>query len=806
MGQLENYLDEKRKKQAGEKQPDVRTELDIQEELNTAFVKEEEAPDVYKRQESSGMGAGTEYDTDTASYAEERIREKQEQSSFAERTEYYFRDAGYMQSKVKRYAKLASDKNLTLDVYADEHTNRSADKRKKKARAAAKSFEKARKLEEKLNIDEDGEGALAPVELYKRRDEIMRARMDGMINAAKVKATSDRNEEYRIAKAKLSCLSVLYDQAKNLLGKEHEKDFKSIESGLLKEIADAQKSLKKYGENSLEKWKDALGVNDKAHLDRMIKESGNPHATREDAQISLMFSTLMAESSRPEIVEAASHTEEVFGVNDSSRHDEVMSMIRYVKRDKNGKPINREERKKEEWNKRWLEAYSDKDKSFERKQLMFEAMDRIKDYKLPTPEELRKKGPLYFIKKDPIGIYEIAHLSLRLDNYAKCDPDIYEYYNNPLLRTKFEATKFFSLVVDYTLGFEHNINRTYYTLKKGDEKAGKDKATLADEKAEYKELINDQLVKYEEAYPRVTEAEKALQTEEASYRRKNRFKTFKDAKAEIESKNKNKLFDEKSFELYKNIRDASNFIDCPHYRTAYAQVYKKFSSDKDISRVCGSILRPVNFDKNWKPLTAADMEAHLWNMRFINNVVTYVVGPNIDSEWDEATNKRKDREARENSQKIIQEMVEEETKKYYEGQFELPSPEQLRKDLLEPLNKGEQPYSEAMENMIKDMDRLWLLFEKTLTFEGPYKNLPFLKDYYDKNPLFDKCQNMYREFCTLLIMYGHSRYHIHLNSETSLGTISGLGPDLSDKEMVDTFITMYETSYKAFHEEKNKKG
>ena len=111
-----------------------------------------------------------------------------------------------------------------------------------------------------------------------------------------------------------------------------------------------------------------------------------------------------------------------------------------------------------------------------------------------------------------------------------------------------------------------------------------------------------------------------------------------------------------------------------------------------------------------------------------------------------------------------------------------------------------------MENMIKNMDRLWLMFEKTLTFEGPYKNLPFLKDYYDKNPQFDKCQDMYRDFCQLLIMYGNARYHVTLDSETSFSKISGLGPDLSDKETVEAFIIMYETSYKAFHEEKNKKG
>ena len=74
-----------------------------------------------------------------------------------------------------------------------------------------------------------------------------------------------------IAKAKLSCLSILYDQAKNLNDFKFEKEFKEVEAGLLKEIADAQKVLKKYGENSLEKWKDSLGAGNKENLDRIIR-------------------------------------------------------------------------------------------------------------------------------------------------------------------------------------------------------------------------------------------------------------------------------------------------------------------------------------------------------------------------------------------------------------------------------------------------------------------------------------------------------------------------------------------------------
>ena len=60
------------------------------------------------------------------------------QTSLEDRTDYYFRNSELTGAKAERYENLGNNREA-LNAYAKEHTNRSADKRGKKARKAAKS-------------------------------------------------------------------------------------------------------------------------------------------------------------------------------------------------------------------------------------------------------------------------------------------------------------------------------------------------------------------------------------------------------------------------------------------------------------------------------------------------------------------------------------------------------------------------------------------------------------------------------------------------------------------------------------------
>ena len=186
MGGFGDYL-EKKKEQAQVINQPLQEEADLQQQI----LMPQEI--LYDAQRTKGLGSPTDADTvDTVFGYEEKTRQLQENNTtFQERTDYYFKDPKYLEAKKDRYISLASDKDGEVKAYSKRYKNRSARKRKNRAADAAKCFAKAADLEKSLaGIDEDD---LQAEDLYKAREEIMMARLEGMINAAKVKATSEKD-------------------------------------------------------------------------------------------------------------------------------------------------------------------------------------------------------------------------------------------------------------------------------------------------------------------------------------------------------------------------------------------------------------------------------------------------------------------------------------------------------------------------------------------------------------------------------------------------------------------------------------
>ena len=147
------------------------------------------------------------------------------------------------------------------------------------------------------------------------------------------------------------------------------------------------------------------------------------------------------------------------------------------------------------------------------------------------------------------------------------------------------------------------------------------------------------------------------------------------------------------------------------YLLTYKATQEKLGSGKDITRVCGAMMRPVHFNDKWQPISNEDMAAHEWNMRYLANLHTLYNGPILEGQERDAlaeaekkladgkyTEERfketkivKSIEAKkENAEKELKKMAEEELIKTFSGGYEeLPSPELLKKELLEPALKGE---------------------------------------------------------------------------------------------------------------------
>ena len=793
MGHFDDMIEQKKLDEAKLAEQNYEDEFS-QESFYQNYEKE-----MVEAEKNAGLGEGAEAPDMSSSYINDKIQRRMTQTTFKERTDHYFKNADYLDAKVQRYANIADDFSGEVESFAEKHTNRSAKKRKQKAAKAAECFDKARRLEEKMPED-----AGTPLDTYKAREQVMRLRMEGMINAAKVKSTSADNEEYRIAKAKLSCLSILYDQAIHLREKES-KDFDKIQTNLKKEIADAQKALKKYDKNSAQ-WREALGIN-KESIKKDLKEANNPYATEDSAVCARMLNSMAVEFMRPEYVEAQKHSEEVFGMKMNNRRDPLIAVTYSIKRDKQGTPISKEEKKKEEWNNRWLKACSDPKMKTERKKMIAEAYDRFKRFEIPTPSELKEKGIVHFFKQDPTTYYEMVVMTLRMDNLKEYEPFANELYlNDKVLKKRMDTALYFANIFKNTFSMGlHLDEKKSWVLKVGDE--FKDIGENAAE--ENKELLRtsteEDLKMYEASYKKIEVAENDRKYADENH---GMIQPVNYEKAKEKAAQANVTdFSEEAYNVYSLTKKTGLVLQCPLYRAAYAPVERLLKSGKDLSRVCGAMLRDVHFNENWEPISDKDMAAHEWNIKYLNHLSVYFLGPDllaseeaaIEEEIKEgkSTYKQDDvQERRDQSNAVLEEMVKEELKRSFSGDlYPLPSPEELKKDLLEPLKNGKPLHSDIFEKVMDNRDAFMSLARKTLTLEGTVKNLPFAEEWLKDHPEIYACQNMYAVFSNLANTYFATKYNVSLN----LGTDAEIRKFFFPVEMAEIMLVEYEENYNKYH-------
>ena len=726
----------------------------------------------YNDQVKAKLGKSIDAGEDNPGYVEEQMQNRFAESTFEERTKYYFEDTKYTTAKMKRYYALAADENFKLDEHAETYTNTSAKKRRDRAHDAANLFNEVRKKEESLK-KELNKGKMSNLRLYWKRDEIMRIRMEAMINAAKVKATSEKNEKYRIAKAKLTCFNVLLDQAKNLQNDESKKDFAAIQRNLSKEIKNARAELEKYGYKTEEKWKDKLGLNDPELLENTQKRYNNKNIKLEDVQLLHIINSVSKEHLDPAVQQASALSEKNYGWADSQRCDSVLSMMYSIRRDKNGVPIDKEELKKVEWNKNWVAAYKDKSKEDERIKLIMESYNDLMKIPIPTPEELQKNGALYYLKKDPLRYCEMMRKIGSIDHIKKQIPFAESYLKEiGMWKEKQAAMSAFTMAIGKELRVYSSIElqNTRYVIKHGT----KSKEELEEERIEAKDELDTAYEEYKKHYK--------LYKDQVNH---NQEKSYKDALKKAEE-NKNTLFGKEQYEMYRQVREASRIKNCPLYNGLYGRSHQKIGSNTTLERYAGSVLRAVKFDDNWEPITDQDKEAHEWNIKFLKNVDTYLF--------------TKEEDKKKESEKILYEMIDKEYKEFFEGQLKLPSPEELRRDIVEPLKNNQPMNSERIEELIGDIKSLYMTSLKVLSFGDVLKPLPFMKNYLAENPQMDACGDMYQPFfAQIVVYYTSAKYGINLDTgASSIDTATKMQPWFTNVAGAETWIGAYEERYNKY--------
>lgn len=623
----------------------------------------EELNEVYDKKKNIDLYGQDSYEINhmNQEVIQEKYQKRLDDTSFIDREFYYFKDNQLLDSKAEKYRRMAADENEVMTKYANRYEYRSARKRKGYSKDASKAFTKAAKKER--TFDESGK---TPLQIFKAREAIMRVRLDGMIAVAKVKAKNKENEEYRISKAKYSCLTTLKDQLEHLLGGNGGTDYEKIKTRLDKETAAALSALNRYSPSSEDKWRECHGFINEKNMKELLDEAHktHPNFTKEDVIAHKKLDQIKKEMERPEIKDALEKIKNnnTITLPDDSAVSVLMFMCNYIRRDKNGKPIDEAEQEKEEWNKRWLDVVSDPNETESRDNMIVDRLRKIMN-DLPTPSEIKKKGIMYFFNKDPYGI---AHKTQdKLSHFTEAIPFAKDYVKkHPMIKRYFHATSLLALMFE--------MASTGETSLKGDKKV----------------KIDDYMKEYEERYNELNGLKKApLSFEEA--------------------KDINENITEETYNLYISLKEKNQLIANPQLGAVFGEYKRKGKAGtliKDpnmtLSRAIRVLMENVQYDENWKPITDDDRRKHKYNLELIEKIAL-----NQEDELKEIAQKKTD---------YISELVK---------PIELPSPDQLKGGWLIEFIKNNTDLMAEVMTLTLALDNLKRVFTDIKIDEETEKKL-----------------------------------------------------------------------------------
>lgn len=701
--------------------------------------KQEDPMTLRREQEQRGLQeqrfeVGMDY-LELVDYYEERM----EKTTFQERTRYYFENAGLMASKSKRYRTI-SEGGLNVEAFARSHRNHSsAYKRKNSAAKAAKSFGKAAVLADKYSKKQCNNA----YDLYTRREEIMRLRMEGMLSAAETKSTSEENEAYLKAKAKVSCLMVLKDQIKNLKKQaELLKDQRSVqklkkkETSIQKELREAREYMAEYVITSNMRWQNANGIRehryDNAVMEGRELETRGIKVTLEGAKTQMNY--------------------EVIHKQVKDQHMEFPCQV--AKTDRNGQPISLADAKKLEWNQRYREAVEDGDQKTVNR-MTSEALERIKKMYVPSIAYVEEQGLTTLFRQNPADYYEmLVTIPEYLEKQQEEGGAVYEAVEkDPVLQKKAR------LLWKLNTLFKLELRDEQINYRTGD----------------FARLTRPKEIEIINALSEAAAMENAMEREEEKIAKEKAkdepdVMTLEERKAEYDGlKQINRNFSKDDYKVYRAFRYSAMVYKDERYQ----QISR--GMNVELSRTFGAFLRAVHLDKKGRPITEEDRIKKEQNDRWMNS---WVVPEN------ETEEEKQRREA------VQKEIVDKEISTIYDG-FTFPEPE----DLLDWLKEMVKTKPFALNEMLK----------RSIAIDKMAEIYPPLEEYKESHPEFGRNQRIATALSLSMPLFMRATYGIDTENtqgikvETTAGQAMSKGMFEDPEEYVGYRLNMFVAYRRAYY-------
>lgn len=259
---------------------------------------------------------------------------------------------------------------------------------------------------------------------------------------------------------------------------------------------------------------------------------------------------------------------------------------------------------------------------------------------------------------------------------------------------------------------------------------------------------------------------------------------IKSFEEEVEKKKKSEPkavehFTKESYEILKTFRLQNQHVHNPQYMYSFDPNIQ-FRYQNEISRLAGNMLRPVKYDEKWEPKSVDDLNNHWFNVTVCNLI-------------------RKIREGDEEAESKLTNAMKEEMKRVYKEAPNLIPPEEIEKELINPLAEQkslENVSPECMEKLVKNPEYASEMSLRTLTFEGLPKFLPKVGEFLEEDKAISAYFDAYRSYHLIFQFYMKGKYSVNPKQGAS-ADIEYVAPD---PDLFKGFLEAYKADYKKYQE------
>ncbi len=194
-------------------------------------------------------------------------------------------------------------------------------------------------------------------------------------------------------------------------------------------------------------------------------------------------------------------------------------------------------------------------------------------------------------------------------NYmAANDSSFYDAFSVDMAKVSYKSALDFNALVEQRI-MQKEGQEDFESALSQKRQLERDRATFAENEYSKEKQAYRKKEKYRRAVPKAYSKTRGLS-----------LRTQKDDDDLFEELKKNTpQFTKEGYEIYEKYKNAFNFIKNPQYREIYERAKKNYKNTQsgEFTREATNLLRPVNFDKDFKPISEEDKKNHEFNLKVL---------------------------------------------------------------------------------------------------------------------------------------------------------------------------------------------